>query len=124
VRFIAKTGPSWLEAEANTLSLLVGSEGLTRDENYIPEQGTPGAVTAAGELFMPLAGLIDVEGEKARLDKEIEKIQKEVGKSKGKLGNENFVANANPEVVAVERERLTEWEGKLSQLQEMRSNLT
>lgn len=124
VRFIAKTGPSWLEAEATTLSLLVGSEGLTRDENYIPEQGTPGAVTAAGELFMPLAGLIDVEGEKARLDKEIEKIRKEVGKSKGKLGNESFVANANPEVVAVERERLAEWEGKLSQLQEMRSNLT
>ncbi|MDB4457574.1 valine--tRNA ligase [Akkermansiaceae bacterium] len=124
VRFVAKTGPSWLEAEAATLALLVGSEGLTRDEDYIPEQGTPGAVTASGELFMPLEGLIDVEAEKARLDKEIAKIQKEVGKSKGKLGNEKFVTNANPEVVRVERERLGEWEGKLSQLQEMRSNLT
>ena len=60
----------------------------------------------------------------ASLKKEIEKIQKEVGKSKGKLGNEKFVANAKPEVVAVERERLAEWEGKLAQLQEMRTNLT
>jgi valyl-tRNA synthetase len=106
------------------LALLVGAEGVIRDESYIPEQGTPGAVTASGELFMPLEGLVDVEAEKARLDKEIEKIQKEVGKSKGKLGNEKFVANAKPEVVAIERERLVEWEGKLAQLQEMRTNLT
>jgi valyl-tRNA synthetase len=124
VKFIAKSGPSWLEAEAGTLALLVGAEGVTRDEGYTPEQGTPGAVTPAGELFMPLDGLIDVEAEKARLDKEIEKIQKEVGKSKGKLGNEKFVANAKPEVVAIERERLAEWEGKLAQLQDMRAGLT
>ena len=124
VRFVAKTGPGWLEAEAGTLALLVGAEGVARDEDYVPEQGTPGAVTAVGELFMPLEGLIDVEAEKARLDKEIEKIQKEVGKSKGKLGNEKFVANAKPEVVAVERERLAEWERKLAQLQEMHTNLT
>ncbi|MFT6862336.1 MAG: valyl-tRNA synthetase [Akkermansiaceae bacterium] len=123
VHFVAKSGPDWLEAEADILALLVGSEGVTRDRDYLPEQGTPGAVTAAGELFMPLDGLIDVEAEKARLDKEIEKIQKEVGKSKGKLGNEKFVANAKPEVVAVERERLAEWEVKFVQLQEMRSNL-
>ncbi|MFT6381285.1 MAG: valyl-tRNA synthetase, partial [Akkermansiaceae bacterium] len=124
VRFVAKSGPAWLESEADILALLVGSEGVTRDEAYLPEQGTPGAVTPMGELFMPLDGLIDVEAEKARLDKEIEKIQKEVEKSKGKLGNERFVANAKPEVVAVERERLEEWEVKLSQLQEMRNNLS
>lgn len=124
VRFVAKSGPDWLEAEADILALLVGSEGVTRDEAYVPEQGTPGAVTDLGELFMPLDGLIDVEAEKARLDKEIEKIQKEVGKSKAKLGNEKFVANAKPEVVEVERERLAEWEVKLAQLQEMRSGLS
>ncbi len=124
VRFVAKSGPSWLEQEADILALLAGAEEVTRDEAYAPEQGTPGAVTPAGELFMPLDGLIDVEAEKARLDKEIEKIQKEVGKSKGKLGNEKFVANAKAEVVAAERERLAEWEGKLSQLQEMRGSLS
>ncbi|HBE97844.1 MAG TPA: hypothetical protein DDW68_11800, partial [Verrucomicrobiales bacterium] len=65
----------------------------------------------------------DVEAEKSRLDKEIEKVQKEVGKCRGKLDNEKFVANAKPEVVEVERGRLGEWEGKLAQLQEMRTNL-
>jgi len=123
VRFVAKSGPVWLEDEADILALLVGAEGITRDENYSPEQGTPGAVTEVGELFMPLDGLIDVGAEKARLDKEIEKIDREVGKCRGKLGNEKFVANAKPEVVALERERLAEWEGKLGQLEEMRKNL-
>jgi len=124
VQFIAKSGPAWLETEADTLALLAGSQGVTREEAYQPEQGTPGAVTPAGEIFMPLDGLIDVEAEKSRLDKEIEKIQKEVGKAKGKLGNEKFVANAKPEVVSAERERLTEWEGKLAQVQEMRRSLS
>jgi len=123
VRFVAKSGPDWLEDEAATLALLVGAESITRDEAYVPEQGTPGSVTPSGELFMPLEGLIDVEAEKTRLDKEIEKIQKEVGKCRGKLGNEKFVANAKPEVVELERGRLAEWEGKLGQLQEMRANL-
>ena len=124
VRFVAKSGPSWLGEEAATLALLTNSEGVSRDEDYLPEQGTPGVVTLVGEIFMPLDGLIDLDAEKARLDKEIEKIEKEVGKSKGKLGNEKFVANAKPEVVDAERSRLADWEGKLQQLQEMRSSLT
>ena len=123
VRFVAKTGPAWLEEEADILSLLAGAEEVVRDEAYLPEQGTPGAVTDLGELFMPLGGLIDVEAEKTRLDKEIEKTGREVAKCQGKLGNEKFVANAKPEVVALERERLAEWEAKLGQLKEMRGNL-
>ncbi|MGJ8695107.1 MAG: valine--tRNA ligase [Verrucomicrobiaceae bacterium] len=123
VRFIAKSGPAWLEDEAATLSLLVGSESVTRDEGYDPEQGTPGAVTPAGELFMPLDGLIDVAAEKARLEKEVEKIEKEVAKSRNKLGNEKFVANAKPEVVDQERARLSEWETQLAQLKKMYADL-
>ena len=109
VRFIVKNGENWLEKEADILALLSGAEAVTRENDYQPEQGTPGTVTAMGEVFMPLGGLIDVEAEKTRLDKEIEKTAKEVGKSKGKLGNEKFVANAKPEVVSLERERLAEW---------------
>ncbi|MEN8795958.1 MAG: class I tRNA ligase family protein [Akkermansiaceae bacterium] len=123
VKFIAKSGPDWLEEQAATLALLVGAESITRDTNYDPPQGTPGAVTEMGELFMPMEGLIDVEAEKARLDKEIEKTEKEITKCENKLGNERFVANAKPEVVSVERERLAEWQGKLEQLQGMRDSL-
>ena len=72
---------------------------------------------------MPLDGLIDVAAEQVRLDKEIEKIEKEVNKCQNKLGNERFVANAKPEVVEVERQRLEEWQTNLAQLEKMRADL-
>lgn len=123
VRFIVKNGPDWLENEASILALLVGAESVVRDSDYLPEQGTPASLTDIGEVFMPLEGFVDKDAEKARLTKEIEKIEIEVRKCQGKLSNEKFVQNAKPEVVAVERERLKEWEGKLTQLEEMRANL-
>jgi valyl-tRNA synthetase len=85
---------------------------------------TPAAVTAIGEIYMPLDGLIDMDAEKARLDKELEKVSQEVMRARQKLGNEKFVANAKPEVVQKEKDRLTEWENKLAQLKEMRAALS
>jgi len=81
-------------------------------------------VTAIGEVYMPLDGLVDVDAEKARLDKEIQKVSQEVERAGKKLGNEKFVANAKPEVVQKEKDRLAEWENKLSQLEEMRAALS
>jgi valyl-tRNA synthetase len=59
-------------------------------------------------LVLPLAGVIDVAREQARLKKEIEKISSEVSKIESKLGNEAFVAKAPPEVIEEQRERLAE----------------
>ncbi|MGE9267262.1 MAG: valine--tRNA ligase, partial [Verrucomicrobiales bacterium] len=123
VRFVAKGAPEWLQAEAEVIGLLVGAEKIDFEEAYEAPKGTPGAVTDAGEFFLPLEGLIDMDAERKRLDKEIGKVEKEVQKAGNKLGNEKFVANAKPEVVAVERERLAEWEGKLAQLKELRAGL-
>ena len=83
----------------------------------------PAAVTTFGEVYMPLDGLIDMDAEKSRLDKEIAKITKEVEKAGKKLSNPNFIERAKPEVVDVERARLAEWEGKLEQLRSMRGAL-
>ena len=125
VTFVARQAPSWLAEQSATLATLVGAQGIElAAPDFEAKQGTPAAVTPAGEFFLPLDGLIDVEAEKKRLGKEIEKVEKEVLKAEKKLGNEKFVANAKPEVVEKERERLTEWQGKLAQLQEMRGNLS
>jgi valyl-tRNA synthetase len=105
------------------LALLVGAESVSLESGYIAQQGTPASLTSVGEVFMPLEGFIDIEAEKARLTKEIEKMELEVRKCQGKLSNEKFVQNAKPEVVSLERERLAEWEGKLLQLTEMRRHL-
>ena len=63
------------------------------------------------------------EAEKERLNKELDKVLKELTKSENKLANENFVARAKPEVVEQERERKADWEQKRDQLQGMLANL-
>ena len=72
---------------------------------------------------MPLDGLIDVEAETKRLTSQMEKIDKELMKCEKKLGNEKFVANAKPEVVQAEKDRLEEWKAKRAQLKEMLASL-
>ncbi|MED7789343.1 valine--tRNA ligase [Francisella sp. 19X1-34] len=64
------------------------------------------------ELNIPLAGLVDIEAEKARLDKELDKLKGEVARVEKKLSNERFVSNAPEAVVAAEK-------GKLAKYQEL-----
>ena len=75
------------------------------------------------KLLVPMAGLIDVEAEKARLQKEVDKLQKELQRIEGKLNNQKFMANAPEAVVAKEREKAAEYnnkrEGFLQQIQAM-----
>ena len=58
------------------------------------EPAAAAAVVGEMKLLIPLAGLIDLEAEKARLEKEIKRIEAEIGKCNGKLGAATFVANA------------------------------
>ncbi len=74
-------------------------------------------------LLVPMKGLIDVETERARLDKQVQKLEAERRKAQGKLGNENFVNNAPAAVVSQERERLGEFERQLEQLAAQRERL-
>jgi len=70
------------------------------------------------EVLVPMAGLIDKDAEIARLNKELEKLQKEIGKISGKLNNENFVSKAPEAVVAKEKAKLEEMSAASSKLNE------
>ena len=87
----------------------------------------PAAMQLVGDLklMVPLAGLIDVAAERARLDKEIARRQQELARIEGKLGNAGFVAKAPADVVAKERERAAEIQNAIDTLstqQRMRSS--
>ncbi len=91
-----------------------------------PGEAEPAAAAAIiGEmkLLIPLAGLIDVDAEKARLEREIKRLQGEIAKCNGKLGNENFVNNAPEAVVAQERQRLADFSGELEGLRDQARRL-
>ncbi|NIQ95086.1 MAG: valine--tRNA ligase [Desulfuromonadales bacterium] len=79
------------------------------------ERPAQAATQVAGdvEVLLPLAGLIDVEEEEKRLDKEIAKAQKDVDFFTKKLSNEKFVANAPPQVLEKDRGKLAAAEEKL-----------
>jgi valyl-tRNA synthetase len=87
------------------------------------EPAAAAAVVGSMRVLIPLAGLIDLGAEKTRLAKEISKIETEIKKCEGKLGNANFVANAPAEVVAQERQRIADWGTQLTALREQLQKL-
>ncbi|WP_417450271.1 valine--tRNA ligase [Kordiimonas sp.] len=73
-------------------------------------KGAAQLVVDEATVYLPLADLMDLDAEKARLEKNLEKLMKESGALKGRLGNEKFVAKAPEHVVAEAREQLVELE--------------
>ncbi|MGN6551778.1 MAG: valine--tRNA ligase [Pararhizobium sp.] len=79
-------------------------------------KGSAQIVVGEATWCLPLGDLIDVAAEGERLEKAIAKTEGEIRRVDGKLGNEKFVANADPEVVAVEREKREELAGTIARL--------
>ena len=86
------------------------------------EQGPASASAVVGDLsvLIPMAGLIDKAAELARLDKAIEKLEKEAGRVRGKLGNENFVSKAPAAVIEKEQAKLADAESTLAKILEQK----
>jgi valyl-tRNA synthetase len=75
------------------------------------------------EIFVPLAGLVDVEQELAKLEKEQGKVSGQLKKVEAKLGNSKFLANAPAQVVAGEKEKQETLSAKLAKIRESRERL-
>jgi len=99
---------------------LLALAGLERVEFLAPEapKPEPAAAAVAGELeiFLPLAGLVDLAEEERRLTKEIAKLEKECERLTQKLANPQFVDKAPDAVVAKERAKQEELQQTLSKL--------
>ena len=76
-----------------------------------------------GDIRLMLKVEIDITAERERLDKEIDKIEKQVAAAQNKLGNESFVARAPAAVVEQEKQRLADFRELLKKLQEQRQRL-
>ena len=86
----------------------------------------PAAATALlGDmrLLVPMKGVIDVDAERARLEKQKNKVEADLARSRGKLGNEKFVNNAPADVVTQEKQRVSEFRKTLAQLAEQLQKL-
>ncbi len=112
VKFVFKPAGQLSPHDAEVLKLLLNAEALELDPSHQPKKGTPSVHSELGDLYLPLEGLIDVAAEKARLTKELEKIQSEITKAEQKLNNPSFASKAPPHVLEEHRQRLAEWQAK------------
>ncbi len=113
-----------LEAQAPLIEFLARTEKpqLYTELSQKPEQSMS-LLAGPVEIYLPLAGLLDISKELVRLDKEIAQAQQEIVRLQGKLANEAFVSKAKPEVVEKEREKLVAQEERVGKLKERRAEL-
>jgi valyl-tRNA synthetase len=108
---VAAEGEKYIRALARVNELSYGT-AVERPEKAATQ------VAGEVEILLPLAGMINLEEEEKRLQKEIAKVEKDVAMFEKKLSNEAFVAKAPAEVLAKDRGKLADGRGKLAILQE------
>lgn len=98
----------------NYIKLLGGIDNLElRPLNGEKPENAMAAVVTGIEVYLPLAGLIDVEKETQRLSKELAAMEKDLQRAGGKLNNAGFLAKAPEDVIAKERAKYEELSGKI-----------
>ena len=106
-----------VEKHRTYLERLAGLESITPLAAGASAPQSASALVGELTILVPMAGLIDADAEIERLTKKLEKTRIERDKIAKKLGNENFVKNAPPDVVTQDRERIAEFERTLASLE-------
>ena len=118
--------PLTLVAKTDEPQLVTDYEGIIRKLGGISavtfaETGPAASVSfvlGGSEFFIPLEGNIDLDAERARLEKELEYARGFKESVQKKLGNEKFAQNAKPEVLEKERQKLADAEAKIAALEQ------
>ncbi len=112
-----------IERESAHIRALAKVESITVDPAYAPDKTDASAILPDLEIYLPLKGLIDVEKERARLQKEIDRVKGELERVDAKLGSASFVEKAPAQVVEKEKKKREELADVLAKLSESLSNL-
>lgn len=95
-------------------SLTIGSDGDLQKCAVTPIHVKHGQI----KVIIPLEGLVDFDEEIKRINKALEKLSKDISLLNGKLSNEKFVANADEDVVAADRELLSQSRAQMDSLKD------
>jgi valyl-tRNA synthetase len=89
---------------------------LTLAESVAKPQGAAQALAGEVQIFLPMAGLVDLGAEKARLEREKGKAEGALAAQLKKLENEAFVSKAPAKVITIERAKVGELEASIAKL--------
>ena len=106
-----------LRGELISLARLDGDGLELRAGEPEAQEGSVAIVTGAASIFLPLAGMIDIEAERARITREIEQVEAEISRATVMLANQQFVSRAPANVVEGHRSKLAAAEERLTLLQ-------
>ncbi|MFP4236541.1 MAG: valine--tRNA ligase [Desulfonatronovibrio sp.] len=114
---------TFLLDHAGLIRNLAGLDTLKAGPDIEPPRGSGSSVVKGYELFVPLKGFVDIEGELKRLDKELGKLDKDLSIVSKKLANPGFLNNAPAEVVVKEKAKAAEMGEKKEKLDSLRKRL-
>ena len=121
---ITSDRPEVFEAGRTYLSKLAyAGEVEISAEAPADTEGMVSVVTGSAKMFMPMAELVDLEAERARLEKELDKARAQLEAQNKKLANESFVSRAPEAVVNAERERAEKAKALIANLEESLAKL-
>ncbi len=112
-----------IERYADAFALLARIQSHAWLEDGVEPPASAMALVGELKLLVPLAGLIDVDAELKRLDKEIGKVAADLAKAEAKLANPKFVGGAPEAVINQERQRVTDFSARKAELQAQRDKL-
>jgi valyl-tRNA synthetase len=107
----------------NLIKRLAKVNSISIQESDIDQSESASAICGTDKLYVHLSGIIDIDKEKNRLQKEIDKTNSYLTVLEKKLSNKQFVENAPKEVVTTEKENMTTATNKVSELSENLKNL-
>lgn len=111
------------EEQSRYIKSLVKIGELKVDAQLSKPKASASAVVKGCDIFIPLEGLIDLNVERTRIEKEIARISTLLDATGKKLSNEGFVAKAPADVIERERIKMSDWEKSLEKLQAILSDL-
>lgn len=113
----------YLERGRHFIQQLCNPKSLTISRELAIPQQTMSAVVTGAEIFVPLAGLIDIEQEIQRLEKELESLQFEVERVQKKLSNTRFLEKAPAHIVEAEKKKEKDYLEKRAKVQKRLTDL-
>jgi valyl-tRNA synthetase len=111
------------ERQIDYIKKLAKIEDLKAGENITKPKASASSVVKSSEIYVPLEGLIDLDVERQRLQKEITRLEGSLAGIEKKLSNEKFVSGAPADVVEKERTKQRDWQENLRKLKEILSSL-